>query len=137
MTLETNNLQKPFVYSNLLAYTHPFLKDGASRDWWDNLSEAPVPNDRPAHHNAGSCGSECEKNDSCLQWSYSQTVCRFADYIKLGNAVDRENDGQGDFISGWNLKKMAELGFRSAPESDIYDTCQEATWLTPQPPPMR
>ncbi|KAF2014824.1 glycosyltransferase family 31 protein [Aaosphaeria arxii CBS 175.79] len=123
---------KPLVFSSLLAYTHGFLRDGPSREFWDNLSEAPVPNDRPAHKNAGSCGSECENDPHCLQWSYSQTVCRFANYIKLGNAVDRENGGQGEFTCGWALGKMAELGFKVDEESDINDTCQEATWLTPQ-----
>ncbi|KAK7185173.1 hypothetical protein DPSP01_000817 [Paraphaeosphaeria sporulosa] len=121
--------QKPFVYSSLLAYTHSFLREGASKDWWDNLSVAPVPNDRPAHKNPGSCGSECEKDRNCLQWSHSQTVCRWANYIKLGNAVDSENGGQGMMSSGWELKKMAELGFKVDEESDINDTCEEATWV--------
>jgi hypothetical protein len=128
---------KPFVYSNLLAYTHPHLKKGAVRQWWDNLSEKPVPNDRPAHRNAGSCGSECANDANCLQWSYSQTVCRFANYIKIGNPVDENNGGQGEFVSGWELGKMAQLGFKVDDNSDIHDTCQEATWLTPQIPPVR
>jgi hypothetical protein len=119
------------VYSSLLAFTHSHLKSGPSLEFWDNLSIAPVPNDRPAHRNAGSCGSECEKDRNCMQWSYSQTVCRFANYIKLGNAVDRENGGQGEFTSGWDLKKMGELGFKVDDESDINDTCMEATWLAP------
>jgi hypothetical protein len=59
-------------------------------------------------------------------------VCRFANYIKLGNAVDENNGGQGEFISGWNLGKMAELGFKVDEESDMHDTCEEATWLTPK-----
>lgn len=122
---------KPLVYSSLLAYTHSFLREGAYRDWWDNLSVAPVPNDRPAHRNSGSCGSECGIDGNCLQWSYSQTVCRHANYIKLGNAVDRENGGQGEFVSGWDLEKMKRLGFKVDQESDINDTCEEATWLTP------
>ncbi|KAF1967214.1 hypothetical protein BU23DRAFT_543135 [Bimuria novae-zelandiae CBS 107.79] len=121
--------QKPFVYSSLLAYTHSFLREGASREWWDNLSVAPVPNDRPAHKNAGSCGSECEKDRNCLQWSFSQTVCRWANYIKLGNPVDSENGGQGVMSSGWDLKTMAELGFKVDEESDMNDTCEEATWV--------
>ncbi|KAF2647709.1 glycosyltransferase family 31 protein [Lophiostoma macrostomum CBS 122681] len=123
---------KPFVYSNLLAYTHAHLKEGGSRQFWDNLSEAPVPNERPAHRNAGSCGSECEKDPHCLQYSYSQTVCRFANYIKLGNAVDEQNGGQGEFTSGWELRKMGELGFKTDEEHDIHDTCEEATWVIPE-----
>jgi len=125
-------MQKPFVFSSLLAYTHSHLKNSPSRDWWDNLSEAPVPNDRPAHRNAGTCGSECGNDPHCLQWSYSQTVCRFANFIKVGNAVDEVNGGQGNFVSGWDLGKMGQLGFKVDEESDIYDTCQEATWLTPR-----
>ncbi|CAI6332358.1 unnamed protein product [Periconia digitata] len=123
---------KPFVYSSLLAYTHSFLKESPSREWWDNLSVAPVPNDRPAHRNAGSCGSECGANPKCLQWSYSQTVCRFANYIKLGNPVESDNGGQGEFTSGWDTKKMSDMGFRTDDEGDINDTCMEATWLTPK-----
>lgn len=122
------------MYSSLLAYTHTFLgahPPQSSREWWDNLSEAPVPNDRPAHRNAGSCGSECSNDGNCLQWSYSQTVCRFASYVKLGNAVDRENGGQGEFTSGWELRKLGELGFKTGEEGDINDTCEEAMWLTP------
>jgi hypothetical protein len=56
-------------------------------------------------------------------------VCRWANYIKLGNAVDSENGGQGMMSSGWALGKMAELGFKVDEESDINDTCEEATWV--------
>jgi hypothetical protein len=119
------------VYSSLLAFTHSHLRDGPSREFWDNLTRDPVPNDRPAHRNAGSCGSECSNDPNCLQYSYSQTVCRFANYIKLGNAVDPNNGGQGEFVSGWDLRKMGELGFKVDEESDINDTCQEAQWLKP------
>ncbi|KAF2475091.1 uncharacterized protein BDR25DRAFT_253904 [Lindgomyces ingoldianus] len=122
--------QKTFVYSSLLAYTHSHLRDGPTLEFWDNHSEAPQPNDRPCHKSASSCGSECAKDANCLQYSYSQTVCRFAPYIKLGNSVDKENGGQGEFISGWELEKMAKLGFKI--EEDIHDTCEEATWLAPQ-----
>jgi hypothetical protein len=58
-------------------------------------------------------------------------VCRFASYVKLGNAVDRENGGQGEFTSGWELRKLGELGFKTGEEGNIYDTCEEAMWLTP------
>lgn len=102
------------------------------REWWDNLSVAPVPNDRPAHRNAGSCGSECGNDAHCLQWSYSQTVCRFAPFIKLGNEVDKNNGGQGEFVSGWELGKMGQLGFKTGEGGNIFDTCAEATWLVPQ-----
>ncbi|KAH9867199.1 hypothetical protein IAQ61_007791 [Plenodomus lingam] len=126
---------KPFTYSSLLSYTHSFLSQGPSREWWDNLSTAPVPNDRPAHRNAGSCGSECAADNNCLQWSYSQTVCRHADYIKLGDAVDRENGGQGEFVSGWDTGKLQSLGFGVEDKNgqrEFYAGCDEATWLTPQ-----
>jgi hypothetical protein len=49
----------------------------------------------------------------------------------LGNAVDRENGGQGEFTSGWELRKLGELGFKTGEEGNIYDTCEEAMWLTP------
>ncbi|KAF2000879.1 glycosyltransferase family 31 protein [Amniculicola lignicola CBS 123094] len=123
---------KPFVYSSLLAYTHSHLRDGPAREFWDNLSQLPVPNERPAHRSAEMCGSECSNDPHCLQYSYSQTVCRFANYIKLGNSVDRENGGQGEFVSGWDLGKMAELGFKFDDKKNLIDTsCQQATWLTP------
>lgn len=95
------------------------------------MSEAPVPNDRPAHRNADSCGSECRADPNCMQWSYSQTVCRFANHIKLGNAVDPQNGGQGEFISGWDTGKLAELGFKVEEDINTNDACMEATWLTP------
>ncbi|KAL5119908.1 hypothetical protein ACEQ8H_002270 [Pleosporales sp. CAS-2024a] len=125
---------KPFTYSSLLSYTHSFLSQGPSRDWWDNLSTAPVPNDRPAHRNAASCGSECANDPNCLQWAYAQTVCRHADFIKLGNSVDRENGGQGEFISGWDTGTLQKLGFGAVGakgERKFYEGCVEATWLTP------
>ncbi|EAT81772.1 hypothetical protein HBH56_101040 [Parastagonospora nodorum] len=125
---------KPFTYSSLLSYTHSFLSQGPSREWWDNLSTAPVPNDRPAHRNAGSCGSECANDPNCLQWSFSQTVCRHADFIKLGNSVDRENGGQGEFVSGWDTGTLRKLGFGAEGEKGerlFYEGCVEATWLTP------
>ncbi|CAN9085822.1 unnamed protein product [Alternaria alternata] len=126
---------KPFTYSSFLSYTHNFLSQGPSKEWWDNLSQAPVPNDRPAHRNAGSCGSECANDGNCLQWSYSQTVCRHADYIRLGDAVDRENGGQGEFVSGWDTGKLRNMGFGVESENgqrQFYEGCIEATWLTPQ-----
>ena len=125
---------KPFTYSSLLSYTHNFLAQGPSREWWDNLSTAPVPNDRPAHRNAGSCGSECGNDPNCFQWSFSQTVCRHADYIKLGNSVDRENGGQGEFVSGWDTGKLRSMGFgveNDKHQREFYEGCIEATWLTP------
>jgi hypothetical protein len=128
-------LQKPFTYSSFLSYTHGFLSQGPSREWWDNLSFAPVPNDRPAHRNAGSCGSECAIDNNCLQWSYSQTVCRHADFIKLGDAVDRENGGQGEFVSGWDAGKLRGMGFGVEDQNghrEFYEGCLEATWLSPQ-----
>ena len=133
-TLYTNHLQYPFTYSSLLSYTHSFLAQGPSREWWDNLSTAPVPNDRPAHRNAGSCGSECAADPACLQWSYAQTVCRHADYIKLGNSVDRENGGQGDMSSGWDTGTLRGLGFGvegKNGEREFYAGCERATWLSP------
>ncbi|PSN65781.1 hypothetical protein BS50DRAFT_574303 [Corynespora cassiicola Philippines] len=123
--------QKPFTYSTFLAYTHSHLRESDRREFWDNLSEAPVPNDRPAHRNADSCGSECRADPNCMQWSYSQTVCRFANHIKLGNAVDPQNGGQGEFISGWDTGKLAELGFKVEEDINTNDACMEATWLTP------
>ncbi|KAF2262974.1 hypothetical protein CC78DRAFT_293456 [Lojkania enalia] len=124
--------EKPFVYSSMLAYTHAHLRDGPSREFWDNLSEMPVPNDRPAHRDAGACGSECNNDPNCLQYSYSQTVCRHSNYIKLGNSVNKENGGQGEFISGWDLNKMAELGLKFDENKNLIDTsCEETTWLTP------
>ncbi|KAF1918546.1 hypothetical protein BDU57DRAFT_446211 [Ampelomyces quisqualis] len=124
---------KPFTYSSLLSYTHSFLSQGPSREWWDNLSTAPVPNDRPAHRNTQSCGSECANDPNCLQWSFSQTVCRHADFIKLGNSVDRENGGQGDFVSGWDTGALRKLGFGvegDHGEQLFYEGCDQATWLT-------
>ena len=59
-------------------------------------------------------------------------MCRFANYIKLGNPVEKDNGGQGEFTSGWDTKKMSDMGFRTDDEGDINDTCMEATWLTPK-----
>ncbi|KAJ4366733.1 hypothetical protein N0V95_000062 [Ascochyta clinopodiicola] len=126
---------KPFTYSSLLSYTHSFLAQGPSREWWDNLSEAPVPNDRPAHRNAGMCGSECHNDPNCLQWSFSQTVCRHSSYIKLGDAVNKENGGQGEFVSGWDTETFRTLGFgvsNERGERQFYEGCDEATWLSPR-----
>ncbi|KAF9692757.1 hypothetical protein EKO04_009055 [Ascochyta lentis] len=126
---------KPFTYSSLLSYTHSFLAQGPSREWWDNLSEAPVPNDRPAHRNAGMCGSECHNDPNCLQWSFSQTVCRHSNYIRLGDAVNKENGGQGEFVSGWDTETFRTLGFgvsNERGERQFYEGCDEATWLSPR-----
>jgi len=49
----------------------------------------------------------------------------------LGNAVEKENGGQGDFTSGWELRKLGELGFKVDEDSDIHDTCDKAMWLKP------
>ncbi|KAF2733868.1 hypothetical protein EJ04DRAFT_467664 [Polyplosphaeria fusca] len=122
-----------FTYSSLLAYTHAHLRDGPTRDFWDNLSEAPVPNERPAHRDANACGSECHNDPKCLQYSYSQTVCRHSNYIKLGNSVDKENGGQGEFISGWDTQKLADWGFKYDEHKNLLDTsCSQVNWLKPE-----
>lgn len=62
-------------------------------------------------------------------------MCRHADYIKLGDAVDRENGGQGEFVSGWETNKLRSMGFGvegSNGQREFYEGCVEATWLSPQ-----
>jgi hypothetical protein len=69
-----------------------------------------------------------------MQWSFSQTVCRHADSIKLGNSVNRENSGQGEFTSGWDTGELKRLGFGvegDKGQRQFYEGCEEATWLSP------
>ncbi|ORY01811.1 hypothetical protein BCR34DRAFT_90366 [Clohesyomyces aquaticus] len=125
--------EKAFVYSTLLSYTHSHLRDSPQLSYWDNqITSAPQPNNAPCHKSAASCASECAKDDACLQWSYSQTVCRFAPYVSLGNSVNSENGGQGEFVSGWDTEKMEELGWRAEAEADGRESCGRVAWVKPR-----
>ena len=61
-------------------------------------------------------------------------MCRHSDYIKLGNSVDKENGGQGEFVSGWDTQKMADWGFRYDDSKNLVDTsCEkEVNWIKPE-----
>ncbi|KAF2177537.1 glycosyltransferase family 31 protein [Zopfia rhizophila CBS 207.26] len=118
--------KKPLVHSTLLAYTHSHLRDGPTREFWDNLSNIVLFNNSTAHSSASACSSACAADPKCLQYSYSARTCRFGDFIKLGSSVERS---KGEFTSGWDTEKMEKLGFRN--DGDTSYVCREATWLRP------
>lgn len=118
--------EKPFLHSTLLAYTHSHLRDGPTREFWDNYSDVPQPPDSRAHFSMSECSSACAADPGCLQYSYSGETCRFGQFLMSGKPV---NDKSGEFTSGWNVERMEELGFKT--DGDTSDVCKEARWLKP------
>ncbi|KAJ5185708.1 hypothetical protein N7491_006421 [Penicillium cf. griseofulvum] len=117
--------EKPCLHSSLLAYTHSHLRDGPTRDFWDNYSDITRPENSPDHSSAAACSTACAADLDCLQFSYSSKQCRFGNSIQMGKPT---LDNQ-DFISGWDMEKMSNLGFRM--DTDFSDSCREASWLKP------
>ncbi|KAK5118358.1 hypothetical protein LTR62_002872 [Meristemomyces frigidus] len=100
--------EAPISMSTILDFTlFPLLrKSGATVTGWDNFSNNLVSSWSSAHFTAQDCARWCAKDTGCLQWKWFAGQCRTLDQVKQGHSVE------GDFISGWDLVKLEELGFR-------------------------
>ncbi len=110
----------------MLSYTQSDRREGPTREFWDNFSGDERPDDSETHASAEKCGAACVANSTCLQYSYFEKKCKFGSYIQKGRQVT----DRGEFISGWDMEKMASLGFKL--DADYSDSCKDATWLRPE-----
>ncbi|KAK5301418.1 hypothetical protein LTR99_006385 [Exophiala xenobiotica] len=118
--------QKPLVFSDMLSYRQPLLQNTSVHDFWDNLSADILPNDDGAIHSSLTCAEACERNATCLQYSYTRNECRLWPYIVHGHEV-KEKDV--DFVSGWDRQKMRDLGLNFADLAG--STCETGRWIDP------
>ncbi|KAJ5658232.1 uncharacterized protein N7484_001881 [Penicillium longicatenatum] len=117
--------EEPFLHSSLLAYTHSHLRDGSTRSFWDNYSDLPQPKRSHSHDSVAACSAACVADPDCLQFSYTSKTCRFGNWIQMGKPTPESED----FISGWDIIKMSDLGFRI--DMEFSDSCTQASWLQP------
>nr|POE54883.1 hypothetical protein CFP56_64556 [Quercus suber] len=90
----------------------------SERDEWDNGAV-----DEANEHQANdfkSCRAHCERNSTCVQYSYHDDKCRtFSQYPKLGNAA-----GSG-FKSGWMTTRIGDFA------NNLDGKCDsEGDWIT-------
>ncbi len=118
--------QKPLVFSDMVAYRQPLLQNTSFHDFWDNLSADMVPNDDAAIHSSLTCAEACERNATCLQYSYTRNECRMWPYIVHGHEVTKKDV---EFVSGWDRQKMRDLGLSFADYAA--SGCETARWTEP------
>lgn len=90
---------------------------------WDNLSGDIVRmwrSDEPP--NAGReferCRALCERNSTCVQYSYSNHSCRISDKPRHGKAA------KGGVRSGWMPERIRKI-------MTDYDDCNDGRWIVP------
>ena len=110
--------QRPLVYSDILEYRQSYLQNTSSRDFWDNLSADVFHN---ASYSFSACAEACEKNKTCLQYSYTTNECRLWPYIVHGHEVSNKDV---EFTSGWNRERISQLGLNSS-------GCETGKWTRP------
>ncbi|KIW16057.1 hypothetical protein PV08_06108 [Exophiala spinifera] len=118
--------QRPLVYSDLLEYRQRHLQNTSVLAFWDNLSADLLPSDDAACRSSSACAESCEKNTTCLQYSYTKNECRLSPYVTHGHAI---GDRSVEFTSGWNRQRISELGLNVT--GDMTSSCEAGTWTKP------
>ncbi|KAL9111257.1 MAG: hypothetical protein Q9227_004335 [Pyrenula ochraceoflavens] len=173
--------EDPILHSTLLPYTNPTLtRTNSTRDLWDNFSIHPPPsssdppnqNTPSAHESPSHCASACAADPDCLQYSYTYAssddpgACRLGRYVHGGKAVefamngydknkdkniDGGEEGERPTMSGWDVEKIAKLGFYGDGDGDgmaesadgrykipvgngrdVSASCPNAVWVRPE-----
>ncbi|ETS73576.1 hypothetical protein PFICI_14522 [Pestalotiopsis fici W106-1] len=117
--------QDPFTHSTIADYISPGIFEAPVRTAWDNYAGDVQPEDSPAHASAAACAQTCESERSCLQYQYSDGICKFGTFYQKG----RQRDGAA-ITSGWDTKKMVVMGHRADVKKS--SSCSEPTWLRPE-----
>ena len=122
----TAQLERPITFSTLLAWGLPPIgADGSlTRPLWDNGADAEQDEDSGAHGSANTCFQMCESDLHCMQASYVEGKCRFADRLRIGRPME------GVFESFWDTTKMKRLGWQSG--GAALSSCDKTTWLSPK-----
>jgi hypothetical protein len=82
-----------------------------------------------AHESAIACEAACFADPNCFQYSYTNTTCRYHRSVRVGEVVE---DKDTEFISGWNIEKLKELGLQL--DANMTTGCEQTTWPRPEDP---
>ncbi|TVY14855.1 hypothetical protein LARI1_G008296 [Lachnellula arida] len=100
----------PLTYTELF-YEHLIPSLPAYRNNWDNQAFDQWLGGRQVI--AGSfdvCAQLCYADEECLQYSYHNTTCTIAKFIRFG--IERKADEDGMWRSGWNRDRIADWASR-------------------------
>jgi hypothetical protein len=102
-----------------IGYIQPQIKP--DRTGWDNLSEDDK-DDNSASNSFDGCRVACEKESSCLQFSYAAKKCKTSKVVKLGKASDGNN--VNDIRSGWLTDRINTV-------VQNMEECDADNWILP------
>lgn len=119
-------LERPITFAAILAWgLSPSEADGAlTKSRWDNGADVQEAEDSPAHESSTACFQRCQSDPRCLQASYTKSTCRFAERVRIGQAVGE------DFESFWDATKLEQLGWQSG--AAALASCSDIKWLSPR-----
>lgn len=122
----STELERPITFAAILAWgLSPSEVDGSLRkSRWDNGADVQQAEDSPAHESSTACFQWCESDHRCLQASYAKGICRTAERVRTGQAVEEE------FESFWDATKLQQLGWHS--EAATLGSCSDIKWLSPK-----
>ncbi|KAH7363456.1 hypothetical protein B0T11DRAFT_257212 [Plectosphaerella cucumerina] len=120
-------LSKPLIYMDLYDVRHPGKP--SIRNDWDNSDfvNTLIKKGPETAASFDECGTACEKNPKCFQWTFHSGKCRLVDSMQLGAAramtEATEEDPGGSYASGWLTERIDD--WREA------HTCKEVQWVRP------
>jgi len=119
-------LERPITFATLLAWgLSPSEADGSlTRPHWDNGADVQQADNSPTHSSSTTCFRMCGSDSHCMQASYRNGRCWFAERLRIGQAVEEE------FESFWNLFGMKEPGWQG--DGAALSFCDESNWLSPK-----
>lgn len=117
----------PMLFSSLLDWHLPGLvANGSSvKTHWNNGADDEQSRVSPLTRTAEDCFAGCVRDQSCLQATFEQGVCRFDSRVRLGDAVER------DILSSWDIAKLRQMGW-SRQESTGVASCTKIDWPEPE-----
>jgi hypothetical protein len=122
----TTDLERPIKFATLLAWgLPPVAADGSlTRTHWDNGADLKQGGDSLTDESPTICFQACVSDLHCLQASYTEGTCRFAQRLRIGQAVGEE------FESFWDVTKLQRLGWQAG--GSALASCSEINWLSPK-----
>ena len=104
----------------------PLLSNGTkSKLHWDNGADDESWKPNAVYDTPEACFKACRMHHRCLQASHQQGKCRFANRVRIGQAID------GDVESSWDLTKLEQIGWRIG-EGDSAGSCDKVQWPKPR-----
>ena len=117
----------PMLFSSLLDWRlSGLLGNGTGvKAHWNNGADKEQSMDGPFTQTAEACFAACARDQSCVQATFEEGVCRFGSRVRLGDAVER------DVQSSWDLGKLQRMGW-SRKEGTGVASCPEINWPEPE-----